>query len=206
MSYLQLTGSGLLGGGRRQFFVNKTMLSHLLSDNAEFLLSCKGKHLLICLVNQPAQSPDLNINNLGFFRLIDCLHKKIIAKNLGELIDAVHVVYDNLPVCTIDDAFITLMAQMNEILHHGGRNNFPLPHMKKQQHERKMGASMRTIKSNVPTFVPTKASQPTFVFDNSNVNSNNKTVNKENEGANNNTNDNNNNNKNNQEVFYGTAI
>ena len=35
---------------------------HLLSNNAEFLLSCKGKHLLICL-----------------------------AKNLGELIDAIHL-------------------------------------------------------------------------------------------------------------------
>ena len=40
---------------------------------------------------------------------------------------------------------------------------------KKRQHERKMGASVRTIKANVPTFVPTTASQSTFVFDDSNV-------------------------------------
>ena len=50
---------------------------------------------------------------------------------LGEFIDAVHVAYNNLPVCTINDVFVTLMAQMNEILRHGGGNNFPLPHTKK---------------------------------------------------------------------------
>ena len=105
--------------------------SHLSFDNAEFVNSYEGKHPLICLVSQPAQLPNLNVNNLGLFRLIDCLQKKIIAKNLGELIDAVHVAYNNLPVCTINDAFITLMAQMNKILRHGGGNNFPLPHTKK---------------------------------------------------------------------------
>ena len=57
-----------------------------------------------------------------------------------------------------------------------------------------MGASMYTITLNVPTFVPTKASQPTFVFDNSNVDSDNKTVKESNKVANNNT-DNDNNNK-----------
>ena len=114
---------------------------HLSLDNAEFLASCKGKQLSIYLVNQPAQLPNLNVNNLGLFRSIDCLRKKIIAKNLGELINAVHMAYDNLPVRVIDDAFVTLMAQMNEILRHGGGNNFPLPHTKKRQYEKKMGAS-----------------------------------------------------------------
>ena len=98
------------------------------------------------------------------------------------------------------------MAQMNETLRHGGDNNFPPPHTKKQQHERKMGASVHTIKANVSIFLPTKASQPTFVFIDSNVDSNNKTINKENEGGNNNTEDNNNKNENNQEVFCGIDI
>ena len=151
-----------------------------------------SKQLSICLVNQSEQLPDLNINNLGLFQSIDCLQKKIIAKNLGELIDTVHMAYNNLPVHTIDNAFVTLMAQINEILRHGGGNNFPLLHTKKQQHEKKMGASVRTIKANIPTLIPTKASLPTFVFNNSNVDSDNKTVNKENEGGNQNTGNNSN--------------
>ena len=89
---------------------------HLSLDNAEFVNSRKRKRLSIYLVNQPAQSPDLNISDLGLFRLINCLRKKIVAKNLAELINTVHVAYDNLPVCTINNAYVTLMAQMNKIL------------------------------------------------------------------------------------------
>ena len=94
------------------------------------------------------------------------------------------------------------MAQMNKILRHGGGNNFPLPHTKKRQHEKKMCASVRTIKANVPMFIPTKASQPTFVFNESNVESNNKTVDEVNEQENNS----NDNNVTDEDVFYGMAI
>ena len=97
------------------------------------------------------------------------------------------------------------MAQMNKILRHGGGNNFSLLYTKKQQHEKKMGASMRTIKENDSAFIPTKASQPTFVFDKSNVDSNNKTVNEVTKEENNNSN-NNDNNVTDQDVFYGIAI
>ena len=75
----------------------------------------------------------------------------------------------------------------------------------KRQHERKMGTSVRTIKANVPTFIPSKASQPTSVFDKGNVNSNDKTVNEDN-GQVNNGNDNNNNNVMNKDSSYGMAI
>ena len=69
-----------------------------------------------------------------------------------------------------------------------------------KRHEKKMGASVRTIKANVPTFIPTKASQPTFAFDDGNVDSDNKTFDKENKEGNNNTN-NDNNDVTNQDVF-----
>ena len=58
---------------------------------------------------------------------------------------------------------------------------------------------------SVPTFLLTKASHPTFLFDNNNVNSNNNTIKEENKGENNNINDNNDK-ETNQEVFYGNAI
>ena len=63
---------------------------HLLSDNAKFLAACKSKQLLICLINQPPQLLYLNINNLGLFCSVDCLKKRILAKNLDELINAAH--------------------------------------------------------------------------------------------------------------------
>ena len=68
-----------------------------------------------------------------------------------------------------------------------------------------MGARVRTIKANIPAFIPTKASLLTFVFNESNVESNKKTVDEENKEENNNGNDNNNN-VTNQDIFYGIAI
>ena len=65
---------------------------------------------------------------------------------------------------------------MNEILRHGGGNNFPFSRTKKQQHKKKIDASVRTITANIPTFMPTKSSKLTFVFDENNVHSNIKTV------------------------------
>ena len=66
---------------------------------------------------------------------------------------------------------------MNEILRHGGENNFLLAHTKKQQHEKKMGASFCAIAANVLSFLLTKASQTTFVFDKNTFHSNNYTIN-----------------------------
>ena len=103
------------------------------------------------------------MNNLGLFWSIDCLRKRILAKNLGELIKAAKQAYDFLTVCTIKDALIMLIFQMNKILCHGKGNNFPLPHTKKRQHEKKMGASICTIKPNVPSFMPTKA-KPAYLL------------------------------------------
>ena len=57
-------------------------LPHILSDNAVFTLSCARKQLKIKLVNQPAQLPDLNFNNLGLFCALDCLWKKLLQKTL----------------------------------------------------------------------------------------------------------------------------
>ena len=75
----------------------------------------------------------------------------------------------------------------------------------KRQHEKKMGASVRSIKANVPAFIPSKSSQPTFVFDKCNVNSDDETVDEENEQANN-GNNNDDNNVMNEDSFYGMTI
>ena len=62
------------------------VLPHILSDDPVFRSSCACKQLKIELVNQPAQLLDLNVNNLGLFCALDCLRKKIVAKNAKGLI------------------------------------------------------------------------------------------------------------------------
>ena len=101
--------------------------------------------------------------------------EKIVAKNVEGLIQAVGEAYNRIPPCTFDNAFITLMAQMNKILCHGRGNNFPLPHMRCCKHEKEMKKSIQSIKADVPAFVPTSSALTLFTFNGVDVQSNDKT-------------------------------
>ena len=55
-------------------------LPHISSNNPVFRSSCACKQLKIELVNQTAQLPDLNVNDLGLYCALDCLWKKLLQK------------------------------------------------------------------------------------------------------------------------------
>ena len=59
-------------------------LPHISSNGPVFRSSYACKQLKIELVNQPAQSPDLNVSNLGLFCALDCLWKKLLQKMLRD--------------------------------------------------------------------------------------------------------------------------
>ena len=101
--------------------------------------------------------------------------EKIVAKNIEGLIQAVREAYDRIPACMFDNAFITLMAQMNEILRHSGGNNFPLPHTRCQKHKKEMKRSINSIKADIPEFFPTISALPLFMFNDVDVRSDDKT-------------------------------
>ena len=61
------------------------------------------------------------------------------------------------------------MEQISKILRHGRENNFLLPHTNISQHEKQMDSGVCTIRANVPAFMPTKSSRPTFLFDKNDV-------------------------------------
>ena len=61
------------------------------------------------------------------------------------------------------------MEQISKILRHGRENNFLLPHTNISQHEKQMDSGVCTIRANVPAFMPTKSSRPTFLFDKKDV-------------------------------------
>ena len=58
------------------------VLRHILSNNPAFQKSWARKQLTIELVNQPAQLPDLDVNDLSLFCVLDCLWKKLLQKML----------------------------------------------------------------------------------------------------------------------------
>ena len=57
----------------------------------------------ITVVTQPAQSPDLNVNDLGFFRSLKCRAEQLKAEDatLENLYDAVQEAWDNYDAATL---------------------------------------------------------------------------------------------------------
>ena len=87
------------------------------------------------LIHQPAQSPDTNILDLGFFAALQstCLGRP---KDEMELIEMVQQQYEAYPAKLINRVWLSHMACMNEILKDNGGNNYKIPHLSKDKLER----------------------------------------------------------------------
>jgi hypothetical protein len=90
----------------------------------------------ISLYNQPANSPDLNHNDLGFFNALKKAYQRECPKDLDEIIKCVQRAYNNYPIIKLNRLWLTRQQVMNEIIDCGGDNDFKLPHMGKAKLER----------------------------------------------------------------------
>ena len=88
------------------------------------------------LVNQPGQSPDLNILDLGFFRAIQSIKDQMSYKDEDKLIKAVEEAYNTYDPILLNYIFLSLQNCMIEILKCKGNNNYKLPHMNKASLDR----------------------------------------------------------------------
>lgn len=103
--------------------------SHINENDSEFLQVAKEDGFDIRLMCQPANSPDLNILDLGFFRAIQSLQHKETPKTFDELIEAVQRSFDSFSES--NKIFITLQTCMIEIMKLAGANKYIIPHIKK---------------------------------------------------------------------------
>ncbi len=87
----------------------------------------------IVVRNQPANNPDLNVLDLGIFNAIDKLQHTQERSSIDELVAAVVVAFNLLPVDTIDRCFMMLQAVMSEVLSTGGDNTYRMPHLRKSR-------------------------------------------------------------------------
>ncbi|XP_057248284.1 uncharacterized protein LOC104897330 [Beta vulgaris subsp. vulgaris] len=90
----------------------------------------------IQLIINAAQSPDLNVLDLGFFRAIQALQYQSFPKNLDELILRVQDCYDFFDPEVLKYTWLQLQYVMVEILKCKGGNNFKNPHHAKRKLER----------------------------------------------------------------------
>lgn len=102
----------------------------LLSDEA-VAAACREDGWNIELRAQPANSPDCNVLDLGFFSSIQSLQIKKPATSMEGLIENIRQAFSDLHFTKIDRVFMSFQYVLNEILANSGGNRFRIPHVGK---------------------------------------------------------------------------
>ncbi|KAF0693028.1 Aste57867_15977 [Aphanomyces stellatus] len=85
------------------------------------------------IINQPAQSPDFNVLDLGVFNAIQALQHHNVTRSIDDLIAAVHAAFQDLEWRVLEKTFMTLQKVVAESLKLNGDNVYKLPHLRKDK-------------------------------------------------------------------------
>ncbi|KAG7339952.1 hypothetical protein IV203_025002 [Nitzschia inconspicua] len=113
--------------------------AHLPDDDPSFAAKVAelfGDPSAVKLYTQPAQSPDLNVNDLGFFSSLQSRYYQTSPKDALDLIEMVEETYKNYPARKLNRIWLTLQSAMNKIIEERGDNDNKIPHMGKASLER----------------------------------------------------------------------
>ena len=113
--------------------------SHLQEDDEVFkakVMELYGDSNAVKLYTQPAQSPDLNVNDLGFFSSLQSKYYMTSPKDSIELIEMVEEAFKTYPWQSLNRIWLTLQSVMNRIIEERGDNKFKVPHTNKDRLER----------------------------------------------------------------------
>jgi len=112
--------------------------THIPEKDEQFdqgLVELGVEHKLL-IYNQPANSPDCNINDLGFFRALDAAYHNSAPRDTKELMEFVQQAHAEYDPRKINRIYLTLQCVLNQILEHHGDNNFKIPHLGKEKLEK----------------------------------------------------------------------
>lgn len=112
--------------------------THIAADDELFEKGLEelGLENKIVLYTQPANSPDCNINDLGFFRALEADYRRYSPRDETQIIEYVTKSYWDFCPKKINHVWLSLMAVYNQIIDHHGDNNFKIPHLNKVRLER----------------------------------------------------------------------
>ena len=98
----------------------------------------------ICMYNQPPNSLDLNVLDLGFFASIQMLQFNHPCNSIDKLVPRVMECFHSYPHNKLNTVFLTLQTTMNSILEVNGDNDCKIVHMNKARLE-KLGQLPQSI-------------------------------------------------------------
>ena len=119
---------------RKIFFKQDAVKTHVSEDDMVFKEALMEKGINTKLYTQAANSPDVNLLDLGFFRVIQSFNNAV-PKNKEELIQVVSAVYKSYPWNKINHTRLTLQCCFNQTIMHNGDNNYNIDHISKEKLE-----------------------------------------------------------------------
>ena len=91
----------------------------------------------ITLVEQPPNSPDTNVLDLGFFASLQAKTWRLKrATTIDGLIENVQAAWNAYDPCKLNRVFLTHACCLDQIIRFHGDNNYKIPHMRKEALER----------------------------------------------------------------------
>ncbi|KUF78922.1 hypothetical protein AM588_10000086 [Phytophthora nicotianae] len=106
---------------------------HVLPDDPEVLVAGCAGGWSILFRNQPAQSPDLNVLDCGFFNAIQSLQSVTVPRTAEDLISEVERAFASTTTTTLNKTFLSVQLIMQSIMRHNGGNAFGLSHIQKDK-------------------------------------------------------------------------
>ena len=83
---------------------------------------------MVELVTQPAQSPDLNVNDLGFFASLKSRVWRMNASSIDELVETHFQQYEEYDSATLERVWQSLFKVYNQTVRKMGDNYFSVEH------------------------------------------------------------------------------
>ncbi|VFQ67854.1 unnamed protein product [Cuscuta campestris] len=104
---------------------------HIQGIDSDFVAAGNTNGFDITLGNQPPNSLDLNVLDLGFFRAIQSLKEQCAPNTVTELLEAVKGAYSSLRPETLNKVWLSYQQALTKVMEDEGGNNYRLPHMGK---------------------------------------------------------------------------
>ena len=108
--------------------------SHISADDDEFKEALIDQNINAGLYTQAANSPDVNLLDLGFFQAIQSFNDAA-PNNEEQLIQSVHDAYNDYPQKRLNHTWLTLQSVFNQIILCNGYNNYNIEHLSKEKLE-----------------------------------------------------------------------
>ena len=121
--------------GRTIYIHQDNAKPHVLPNDVGFQEAVAQTDLDIRLLQQPPNSPDMNVLDLCLHNSLQSLTDCLSPKTIQELVEGVEEQFENYEVQKLFRSFVTLQAVMIEVMKNKGGNEYTLPHLHKDRHQ-----------------------------------------------------------------------